>query len=134
VVVGVIIGSITTGAVTALQQQQQEEASASAAAAAKSSLFADAAGECRVTDVVEISDGDRTMVLDGSGDDFGSGEVTVDQIACVLRALDAPTAATTRMSETRALDGRQETSWDDISVTWTYHPDDGLDLIFELTD
>jgi hypothetical protein len=33
------------------------------------------------------------------------------------------------MESTRALDGMQSATWSSYEVTWTYHPDDGLDLI-----
>ena len=52
----------------------------------------------------------------------------------VLVALDTPDSVVNRMSNTRALDGMQEATWGDFEATWTYHPDDGLDLIIEQTD
>jgi len=33
-----------------------------------------------------------------------------------------------RMSATRALDGMQDGQWEGISASWTYHPDDGLNI------
>jgi hypothetical protein len=33
------------------------------------------------------------------------------------------------MEKTRALDGRQTASWSFIEASWTYHPDNGLDVI-----
>jgi hypothetical protein len=35
------------------------------------------------------------------------------------------------MMETRALDGRQEETWSGYAVSWSYHPDDGFNAIFE---
>ena len=34
---------------------------------------------------------------------------------------------------TRALDGRQQASWDGFEASWTYHPDNGLTLILRET-
>jgi hypothetical protein len=28
--------------------------------------------------------------------------------------------------------GVQDAEWDGISISWTYHPDNGLDTIFEI--
>jgi len=52
-------------------------------------------------------------------------------VACVLTEVDVPDSVLTRIDSTRALDGRQEASWDDLDASWGYHPDDGLDLVLE---
>ena len=36
-----------------------------------------------------------------------------------------------RMGETRALDGRQTAENSNFAVSWTFHPDDGLQVLFE---
>jgi hypothetical protein len=36
-----------------------------------------------------------------------------------------------QMKKTRALDGTQSASWDAIEATWSYHPDNGFDIILE---
>ena len=36
-----------------------------------------------------------------------------------------------RMLETRALDGRQTAESDHYTASWTYHPDDGLEVMYE---
>ena len=33
------------------------------------------------------------------------------------------------LAASRALDGTQEQSWGDYSASWTYHPDDGLNIV-----
>ena len=43
-------------------------------------------------------------------------------------------AAVQRMGQTRALDGTQEADADHVNVTWTFHPDDGLQAVFTATD
>ncbi|PPG51986.1 hypothetical protein C5C24_05770 [Rathayibacter sp. AY2B3] len=52
-------------------------------------------------------------------------------VACVLSEVDVPDSVLTRIDSTRALDGRQEASWDDLDASWGYHPDNGLDLVLE---
>lgn len=37
-----------------------------------------------------------------------------------------------RMLETRALDGRQTAEASGYTVSWTYHPDDGLEVMYEV--
>jgi len=36
-----------------------------------------------------------------------------------------------RMNSTRALDGRQFAENENFQVSWTFHPDDGLQVLFE---
>lgn len=57
------------------------------------------------------------------------GEVLVAQ--CVISELKIPTAVTMQIEETRALDGRQEASWEHYKASWTYHPDAGLNMIIQ---
>lgn len=36
-----------------------------------------------------------------------------------------------KMGETRSVDGRQEEENDKYKVSWTYHPNDGLEVMYE---
>ena len=77
----------------------------------------------------EISDGDRTLFLDLGGKDSGSGSLDVTELACVLVELETPSYVTTAMQQTRALDGRLSETWGNFEATWSYHPDNGLDVV-----
>lgn len=85
---------------------------------------------CRVasTRYAEIGDGGSTITLDGEGDEDAGG-LTVEQIFCVLGASGIPDSVVSDIEATRALDGRQDASWDGYSAAWRYHPDDGLEVI-----
>jgi hypothetical protein len=50
-----------------------------------------------------------------------------------LSALGFSDAVLDRMSNTRALDGTLTAQGDHCNVSWTYHPDDGLQMVFEAT-
>lgn len=91
-----------------------------------------AAAVCRA--IVEIADAGKTMIVDGEGEDFGSGDVSLTDLDCIIEAVGTPASVKEMMYSTRSLDGRQSGEWDDISASWGYHPDDGLDIIFELDD
>ena len=79
--------------------------------------------------VGEISDGDRTLYLNMKGNDAGSGNLDVDDLFCVLRALKTPSYVVHEMDGTRAMDGRQSETWDQFEASWSYHPDNGLDVL-----
>lgn len=56
-----------------------------------------------------------------------------DDVQGVLEDLGFSAAVWPRMQETRALDGTLSATGQGCNVTWTYHPDDGLSMVFEIT-
>lgn len=77
----------------------------------------------------DLSDADRTLYLDMKGEDIGSGALSWTTVECYLTELQAPEYIVRHMQSTRALDGRQSGSWETFEASWTYHPDDGLDIL-----
>lgn len=53
-------------------------------------------------------------------------------IIAANEVLGLPDSVAMKMSQTRALDGRQTETYGDITVSWTYHPDNGLDVLYEV--
>jgi hypothetical protein len=98
---------------------------------ANSASLSDARTQCEAG---ILGDGGDTLLIDMMGEEYTSGTATIGDVDCVLAELDAPTSVTARMDSTRALDGMQTATWDGYSVSWTYHPDDGLDLIITESD
>jgi hypothetical protein len=45
--------------------------------------------------------------------------------------LGLPDSLLSEMTETRAIDGRQTETYGKITVSWTYHPDQGLEIIYK---
>lgn len=118
-----------------------DEASASAAAveasasaeAARFRLIPDAVNGCGLSESLVGDDG-ASVFLNGEGDDYDSSDtLTIYQTACVLAALDIPDAVMNHMQATRALDGTQTDSWGELTASWTYHPDNGLDVLVRLS-
>lgn len=91
--------------------------------------------ECKLTksDLAVIEDDGRTLLIDHKGTEDFRG-LQWSNVQCLLDALDVPASIQQRMGQTRALDGMQEATWDDLKATWTYHPNTGLDLIVELVE
>jgi hypothetical protein len=71
-----------------------------------------------------IGDRGKTFIIDGLG---------TEAIGCVLNALGAPESVQQQVWTTRALDGRQSATWSGFSASWTYHPDNGADIIITAT-
>lgn len=46
--------------------------------------------------------------------------------------LGLPASILTKMGQTRALDGRQTETYEDIEVSWTYHPNQGLEVLYTI--
>lgn len=50
----------------------------------------------------------------------------------VNTALGLPESLLNAMAETRGADGKQKETFDDVTVTWSYHPDKGLEVTYKL--
>jgi len=61
-------------------------------------------------------------------------EYNLEWVEAYLEATGFPSATIDRMGQTRALDGTLEAQGDDVSATWTYHPDDGLSIVFSVDE
>ncbi|THV22824.1 hypothetical protein [Glycomyces paridis] len=76
---------------------------------------------------VRIGDEGATLVIDRAGAEEMPG-ATLSQLDCLLGELDVPDSVVERIQNTRALDGYQEADFDGYTASWTFHPDDGLNL------
>lgn len=92
--------------------------------------------ECVLPESALMDDG-ASLMLDGEGEDdlvSAAGKLSIDQLGCALIELETPESTITKMSQTRALDGMQSDADENFEYTWTYHPDDGLDVIITTLD
>ena len=89
----------------------------------------EAKNKCAVNEAaVTVEDDGKTLLFDGSGkEDWGKADTSV--LACILEQLKTPQAVIAHMDTTNALAGRQEDSWEGFTASWTYHPDNGMDVI-----
>lgn len=55
-------------------------------------------------------------------------------LAAVLKKLKISESTVFKISNTRAIDGIQTDESEDLKLTWSYHPDEGLSIIFEKKD
>jgi hypothetical protein len=152
VVVGFALAVVTGGPLTLAPVNRRRHIHTSAPRQAASatmqdtSRLAQARTDCGTEygsegELTEGHDGQVTLVIDtgGSGYDAGYGtayDVDYDEmieklsaVYCVLETLGAPDSVIPRIDRTRALDGTQDAEWDEFTASWTYHPDDGRNLI-----
>jgi hypothetical protein len=96
--------------------------------ASEPEIFADAKEACASgSSDIRVGDDGDTLSIDRA-DAGESPGATLRQLDCLLVELDIPDAVVDRIQNTRALDGYQEATYDDFTASWTYHPDDGLNL------
>lgn len=104
--------------------------------APKSTVLEDALDSCEMSNYtpgVRLGDDGYSLILDMKGTDDIEGLDFTD-LSCVLAEVEIPDSTLAIMESTRALDGRQTGDWDDITATWSYHPDAGLDIVLELAE
>ena len=94
-----------------------------------SSKFSEYEGE----EWCEFGDDGSYMIIDTNPMDSDNGFVrnawnAVEEINIELGFSES---VFKKMGETRSLDGRQEEENDKYKVSWTYHPNDGLEVMYE---
>ncbi len=94
------------------------------------SVFEAAVDSCGVENNpgARIGDAGKSLMIDHRGEDESSG-LTMLELDCMIDALGAPESVSVQMNATTAMQGRQTATWDGITASWTYHPDNGLDII-----
>lgn len=79
-----------------------------------------------------FTEGDESYVSIGQ---FGETLfVDLDALGAALEELGFGGATLARIENTRALDGTQTATAGDLTASWTYHPDDGLQVVIERTN
>jgi hypothetical protein len=91
--------------------------------------FQDAVDTCSASNGVLVSDNGATLSVDmmGEEDYVGAG---YGDVICLVNAVGTPGYIVSSIEATRALDGRQHDEFDGIEVSWSYHPDSGLDIVY----
>lgn len=77
----------------------------------------------------DLADGDRTLEIDVAGKEPNSGTATLKGFYCTLDLLKTPRSVVAKMESTSARDGMQSATWGAFEASWTYHPDDGVNVI-----
>jgi hypothetical protein len=84
----------------------------------------------RFADYSALDDDGRGLFLDGAGDE--SLGLVISDLSCAITSVGVPDSVVSRMDSTTSLMGQQEATFDGITVRWSYHPNNGLDLSFEI--
>lgn len=84
---------------------------------------------------VSVSDDGSYMTIDNNPLNLKGGsiifnEAGLNHVKLTHKALGLPDWLYEEMINTRALDGRQKEVFDDVTVTWSYHPNQGLEVIY----
>lgn len=84
---------------------------------------------------VSAADDGSYMTIDNNPLNMKGGsiifnETGLNHVKLTNKVLGLPDWLFEEMANTRALDGRQKEVFDNVTVTWTYHPDHGLEVIY----
>lgn len=91
-------------------------------------LFSTAYSSCSSSNTTLSSDG-LSICIDGE-DKYDTSSYY--DVATVITVLGLPDSLGTEMDNTNSLMGVQTETYDNIEVRWSYHPDNGLDVIFKI--
>lgn len=127
---GLMIGAGILGGIWGITAAAGGDSENTSASNAETTL-SDAKSECDIDDdSTGITADSRSVTFSGAGK-YGAA---LDDLTCLLEEVHAPASTTSKIDQTRALDGRQEDAWGDFEASWTYHPDSGLNLVIEVQD
>ena len=73
-----------------------------------------------------------TLSKDGMSITVTENGNDIENIFTLNNALGIPSSVAEKMKKTRAIDGMQSQNCGVYTVTWTYHPDTGLNVIYEI--
>lgn len=78
---------------------------------------------------ITVSDAGKTLSVNTKGEEDYSG-ATYSDMVCIINAVDTPSYILSNMETTNSLMGRQSDEFNDIEVTWSYHPNNGMNIVF----
>ncbi|SFT99996.1 hypothetical protein SAMN05660657_04595 [Geodermatophilus amargosae] len=132
----VISGAVgfTVGRVTAStpEAEQAVARAPSAPSAASESRLEAVYDDCQIQDTgdsVSLSDGGATIVID-TRSEYGS----TAGLICVMRELQTPQSIKAQVERTTAMMGVQDAEQDGLDYSWSYHPDNGMNMVITETD
>lgn len=100
---------------------------AAEAAATQESRLQSAYDDCKrrdEDDTLEVTDEGATIVID-TGSEYGS----TAGMDCVLAALDTPGSIEAQIGRTTSMMGVQDADNDGLQYSWSYHPDNGVNMV-----
>lgn len=112
--------------------REASSVAAAAAAAEDDARLSTAYEACQGDDhtgTLTLSDQGHTVVVD-TGSKYGS----TAGMECVLEELATPQSIIAAIGRTTSLMGVQEDDHDGIAYSWTYHPDNGVNMVITLDD
>lgn len=134
---GLVLGGVGLGILGAVSDAAQERAKANERADVQEALekiLPHAVRKCDAdSEFAVVSDHNHTLTIEQKGKDDYEG-ITGVELWCIIGALNAPSSVASHMEQTTSMDGRQTESWDNIEASWSYHPDRGMDSVFEVVD
>lgn len=122
IAIGAVVGVVVISGILVLTSMKSD------------SRLQKAVSTCEVADdsAFTLAEDSQSLSFDGAGKSDYSGGNYYD-LVCVLEELGAPSTVSERMGRTNSLMGVQDAEWDGIAISWTYHPDNGLDADLEIT-
>jgi hypothetical protein len=125
----VIVGVGALGYVWGKSSATSASGSSASAAAAVSKLSR-AYRACQSQDsarTLQLGDGGRTIIVD-TRDEY----VSMAGVECLWAELETPQSITAKVGSTTAMMGEQSAQSGGLSYSWSYHPDNGLNMVITL--
>jgi len=106
----------------------QTDLSAVAAACTKAidRTVAGAGGGYTGADFVQLGDDAESLSVSSPAKGQLGIDITGIAVGCILKETEAPSTVEARLRETTELDGPQEVTWGDLTMSYSFVPNNGL--------
>ena len=82
----------------------------------------------------QVGDDGKSLTLDGPDENSDQLVPAITFTECALAGVHRPDYVWSQMQNTTSLMGQQSATWDNLQATWSYHPDNGFDVVLHVND
>ena len=93
--------------------------------------MATAGGQYSSGDFLEV-DGDGSLSVTSPVKGQLGAAITGVAVGCIMKETAAPASVEARLREGTVLDGQREITWGDLTMSYRFHPDEGLRAVVSL--
>lgn len=94
----------------------------------------DLADDLNLDEKFRLGDEGNSVTVTGFGGTQAAVLTNIMAVMCVAGETDAPDTLTSKIEQTRPVDGKQSETWGDVEMSWSYDAKTGLSAIFERAD
>jgi len=123
------LSALTLNACTAVTTSTDLSAAGSTCTKAVDKAISGMGDQYAGRDFVEVGKGGASLSVSSPVSGENGAIVSATAVGCILRETEAPGSVQIELEGITAQDGRQEASWNDVTMSYLFDPDRGLRVV-----